>query len=156
VLQATAQAPLVQLGFPCAGVGHTVPQRPQLFKSVVVFTHDAPQTVSTQLEPHFAGEDDVSQSASAPEQVLVHEPQWPVVLSAVSHPSLASPLQSPQPGAHDDPGKAQCPLLHVVGPLTCERLVQSLPHEPHVAGRDMSVAHPVPAPAQSAKPAAHP
>jgi hypothetical protein len=47
------------------------------------------------------------------------------------------------------------PAPHVVGPLTCGRLVQSLEHEPQVAGCERSVAQPVPLFAQSAKPAAH-
>jgi hypothetical protein len=54
------------------------------------------------------------------------------VFSGVSHPSVGSPLQSPQPGAHDDKGNAQLPALQVVGPATCGRLVQSFEHEPHV------------------------
>ena len=75
--------------------------------------------------------------------------------SAVSQPSLGSPLQSPHPSAHDDAGKAQAQAWQLTSPLTCGRLVQSLEQEPQVLGWERSVVQPAPPLAQSAKPLAH-
>jgi hypothetical protein len=90
--------PATQVGCPLAGVGHTLPQEPQLFGSVFKLVHKALQTVPAQLVPHVDGGADVSQMASnAVHAVLVvlHAPQLLGVLSAVSQPSVGSPLQSP-------------------------------------------------------------
>ena len=39
-------------------------------------------------------------------------------------------VQCAHPGAHDEPGTAQTPALHVAGPATCGFVVQSFPHVP--------------------------
>jgi hypothetical protein len=48
----------------------------------------------------------------------------------VSQPSVAMPLQSAQPEAHDEAGKEHWPALHVVVPVTWARLAQSFVHVP--------------------------
>jgi hypothetical protein len=61
---------------------------------------------------------------------VVQFPQLVAVVMLVSQPSLAMPLQSAQPGAHDEAGKEHWPALHVVVPVTWARLVQSFVHVP--------------------------
>jgi len=61
---------------------------------------------------------------------VVHPPQEAGLLISVSHPAVALPGQCIQPGAHDVGGTLQTPPLHVAGPLTWERAVQSWPHAP--------------------------
>lgn len=96
MLHATAHTPPVHEAWPWAGVGQAEPQPPQLAALVLSLTHDEPQTAPLQLVAHVAGEEvEVSQTAPTPAHAVVHEPQWAVVSSAVSHPSVGSPLQSP-------------------------------------------------------------
>jgi hypothetical protein len=136
-------------------VAHAALHPPQSAGLFVVFTQAVPHAAPVQLVLHFAGEDEVSHTGSTPEQAPPHDPQLVVVFRGVSQPSVGSPLQSPHPGAHEVAGNEQRADTHVVGPLTCGRLVQSFAHDPHVAGFVRSVEQPVPAPVQSAKPAAH-
>jgi hypothetical protein len=152
----------------CAtAVVHAWPHAPQLLTSLVVFEHVEPHSV---VAPEHAGTHAApplarSQIGVAPEQAVVHEPQWAACERLASQPSFGSPLQSAKPGAHEDAGKAHWPPAHVVGPATLGRLVQSCPHEPQVAGFERSVLHPAPPapplpvpaspPVQSAKPGAH-
>jgi hypothetical protein len=152
LLQATPHLPLAHAGCPCTGTGQTESQLPQWFASVSVFTHELPHTVWEHVLAHFAGIDDASQIAATPEQVVLHDPQLIVVSSAVSHPSVGSPLQSPNPVAHDDAGNAHAPASQLTLPLTWGKFVQSFEHVPHVLGSDKSVLHPVPIFSQSAKP----
>jgi hypothetical protein len=137
------------------GAAQSVSQVPQWLASVAVFTQDEPQTVPEHVLAHFVGDAEASQIASVPVHDVVQLPQWSAVSSAVSQPSLGSPLQSPHPAAHDEAGKAQAPPWQLTSPTTCERLVQSFEQEPHVEGWERSVVHPEPPPAQSAKPLSH-
>ena len=130
-------------------------QSPQCIASVSVLTHAVPHTVPEQVLAHFAGELDASQISPEPAHTVSHEPQCAVVSRGVSQPSLASPLQSPNPGAQDDASKPQSPASQLTSPLTCGRLVQSFVQAPQLAGFVRSVSHPVPPPRQSSKPFAH-
>jgi hypothetical protein len=92
---------------------------------------------------------DEAQNGIDPVQAFVHAPQVAGWLKFASHPSIASPLQSAYPGAHDVVAITHLPPVQLVGPLTWGRFVQSLVQLPHVAGFVASVAHPLPAFAQS-------
>jgi hypothetical protein len=122
-----------------------------------VSEHVEPQSVIVlgQLATHCTLPPDALQRGVAPVQAVPHVPQLLACERLVSHPSVATPLQLPNPGAHDDAANAHMPPLHVVGPLTLGRAVQSFPQAPQLAGCDRSVAQPAPVFAQSAKPGAH-
>jgi hypothetical protein len=129
-----AHLPARHADCPCVGAGQVVSQLPQWFASSAVSTQDLPQTVPEHVLAHFTGEDEASQIAAVPEQDVLHAPQWSAVSSAVSQPSLGSPLQSPHPTAHDDAGKAHLPPSQATDPPTCGKAVQSFEQEPQVFG----------------------
>ena len=89
--QSKSQAPFRQAGAPLAGAMHTLPQVPQFWPSVVVFT---------QAVPHLVGADAVQSVTQvglplelehrgvAPEHEVPQAPQWVGVFSGVSQSGL--------------------------------------------------------------------
>jgi hypothetical protein len=61
---------------------------------------------------------------------LPHVPQWFFCERSVSQMSAGLAVQCAHPAAHDEPGTAQTPALHVAGPMTCGFVVQSFAHAP--------------------------
>jgi hypothetical protein len=102
-------------------LGHLLPQAPQLFESPTVLTHVPPHAVVPIGQPHVplkqiwpmphvvpfaAGTHIPMEQVSQTAHVRPHMPQFWLVLSGVSQPSAATPLQSAKPGS-------QLTILHV-------------------------------------------
>jgi hypothetical protein len=119
---------------PWATAGHDVEQPPQWVGSDEVSTQEEPQRVFAQVVVQAGADPDAVVHTVPAGQLVVHDPQWVASFSAVSHPSVGSPLQSSKPAAHDPCGTTHWPPPQLVGPLTFARFVQSLSHAPHERG----------------------
>jgi hypothetical protein len=75
---------------------------------------------------------ELEQKGVVPVQALLQLPQWVGEVMSVSQPSLAMPLQSAQPGAHEVGGIEHIPAPHDVGPLTWATPAQSCPQVPQL------------------------
>jgi len=93
VAHANAHAPPRQTGVALAGVGHALPQDPQLRASVAVVTHDAPHATvpAPQLVVHAPAEHTCGLAHTDPTQ----RPQCALsVRPSTSQPLAATPSQS--------------------------------------------------------------
>jgi hypothetical protein len=111
--QVSVHRPPAQATSPFATGEQAVLQPPQWFVSVSVSVQEEPQIVPAHVLPHIADPEDVSQMPSTPEHACPHDPQWSAVSSAVSQPSLGSPLQSPKPVAQELEESTHAPALQV-------------------------------------------
>ena len=87
--------PAVQADWPCVGAGQALPQLPQLVSLELTSTQAPPHTVPLHVGEQKGAPDDESHVGDGDVHVVEHEPQWLASFSAVSHPSVGSPLQSP-------------------------------------------------------------
>ncbi len=132
VQEATAQLELAQVAV-ALGVLQSLPQLPQLFASLAVFTHAPP---GHKMEP--AGQPE-TQAYVVPdtEQMGVpplhpseaHPPQCALEERSVSQPFAAIPSQSAKPGLHD--AIAQADLAQVAVAFA---RAQTMPHPPQFFG----------------------
>lgn len=130
--QICRQAPITQLCVP----GHTVPQAPQLRRSVCVFTQRpgdiavAPQT--TEPAAHVPPQTPAAQVAVPPLGAAHARPHAPqlltVVLVLVSQPLATIASQSPKPALQVS---RHAPLVHAAAWLA--PAVQARPHAPQLA-----------------------
>jgi hypothetical protein len=115
-------------------VEHAWPQLPQLVALWLVSTHVPSQLVVEPEQPLAQAYDppDKAQRGVAVGQTLPHAPQLSVLEVSVSQPSSALVLQWDHGDAHDESGNEHWPALHVTGPLTCDKAVQSCPQVPQL------------------------
>jgi hypothetical protein len=114
-------------------VVHAVPQAPQFWTLLAVSTHAPVQSVGVlagQPDMQACPPADGAQRGVPPEHFVAQSPHVFTRVRSVSHPSAATPLQSAQPEAQEEPENEHSPPVHVVAPITCGRFVQSLPHVP--------------------------
>ena len=130
-------------------VVHAFPHAPQLLALLVVLTHVPPQSVGVPAghpETHAYVPPEPEHTGVAPAQAVLQFPHVAACEMSVSQPSDGLPLQSIQPGAHDDGPMTHAPAEHDTAPLTCGRPVQLLPHAPQLL---VSVCSSTQAPLQS-------
>jgi hypothetical protein len=147
------QLPLAQDSVAFARL-HPTPQPPQ-FASVVSGCSQPSEVIELQLPnpgEHMPNvQTPVEQVSVAPgkSQSSPHAPQFASVLSGVSQPSAADPLQLPNPGSHI--AIAQPPATHMPDAFAGS---QNTPHPPQFASDvRVSISQPLEAtPSQSAKP----
>jgi len=156
VLHVEVHAPLVHAVCAWATVVvHPFPHAPQLLALLAVLTQVVPHNVGSAAghpEAHANVPPLPEHTAVAPEHAVLQPPQVAACEMSVSQPSAGLPLQSIQPGAHDEAANAQAPAVHDAAPLTCARPLQSLPQTPQLAVSVVTSTH---APSQSVYPALH-
>jgi hypothetical protein len=127
---------LAQVTWPLATAAHAFVQLPQWLRLTVVSTHVPPHSVGSgalHAAAHAYDPGEPAQTGALDMHTFMHAPQLAVCDRSVSQPSSWLPLQSPQPGAHEDAGNEQAPAAEqLTEPVTCGSVVQSFPQVPQL------------------------